>query len=402
MTKWLTIVGMGEDGYAGLGAAARLALAEAEAIVGSARLLALTPPSPAERHEWPQPFSAVVERITPLRGRRTVVLATGDPLNYGIARKLMQFIAFAEMTILPHLSAFSLAASRLGWSLPDCDTLTLHGRDPATLEPFIQPGVKLIVLTAGAETVPQVAQRLVARGFAASEITLLENLGGPRERMSRFTASAPPPTAISELNTLGIRCIAGADAQVLSRLAGLPDDAYRHDGQLTKREVRAATLAVLAPAPDQLLWDVGAGCGSIAIEWMRAARGCEAVAFEQDSERLRLIAANADRLGAPRLNVVAGDALRSMAGRPAPDAVFIGGGLGTPGIFETAWAALKPGGRMVVNVVSIEGELHLYDLHEKHGGELLRIEVAKLHRIGPLRALKPRMPVTQWYTVKPR
>ncbi len=399
--KWLTIVGVGEDGYDGLLARARLAIAEADVIVGSERLLAFLPDSNAERHEWPQPFSAVVERITPLRGRKTVILATGDPLNYGVARKLMTFIPFAEMQIIPQLSAFSLAASRVGWSLPDCDTLTLHGRHAANIEAFIQPDVRLLVLTEDASTIAEVARRLVARGFGKSQMIVLENMGGPRERQSSFTAETVPPMDFSPLNTLAVHCIATPGATMLSRLAGLPDDAFEHDGQLTKREVRAATLAALSPSPDKLLWDVGAGCGSIAIEWMRAARGCEAIAFEHDPERLKMIAANADRLGTPRLKLVAGEAPVTLTGQAAPDAVFIGGGLGIPGVFETSWAALKPGGAMVVNVVTIEGELHLYDLHEKHGGNLVRMDVSHLTHVGRLRALKPRMAVTQWRTHKP-
>lgn len=401
MSKWLTIVGVGEDGYDGLSARARLAVGTAEVIVGSERLLAFLPAHTAEIHEWPQPFSAVIDRIRPLRGRRTVILATGDPLNYGVARKLLTFIPFDEVEIIPHLSAFSLAAARVGWSLPDCDTLTLHGRDAATIEPFIQPDVRLLALTADAATIAEVARRLVARGFGRSAITVLENMGGTRERVSTFTADRIPQAGFSDLNTLAIHCIAAPDAQVLSRLAGLPDDAFLHDGQLTKREVRAATLAALAPAPGKLLWDVGAGCGSIAIEWMRAARGCEAIAFESEAERLRLIAANASRLGTPRLRIAAGEAPATLLGQDAPNAVFIGGGLGVPGVFEASWEALKPGGAMVANVVTIEGEMHLYDLHEKHGGDLARIEVSYLTRIGSLRALKPRMAVTQWRARKP-
>jgi precorrin-6Y C5,15-methyltransferase (decarboxylating) len=401
MSRWLTIVGMGEDGYDGLPARARLAVESADVIVGSSRLLNFLSPSKAERHEWPQPFSAVVDRITPLRGRKTVILATGDPLNYGVARKLMTFIPFGEMEIIPHLSAFSLAAARIGWSLPDCDTLTLHGRHAANIEAFIHPQVRLLVLTEDSTTISEVARRLVARGFERSTITVLENMGGKRERQSSFMANDVPDTEFSPLNTLAIHCIPSAEARIHSRLAGLPDEAYLHDGQLTKREVRAATLAALAPSPDRLLWDVGAGCGSIAIEWMRSTRGCEAIAFEQDIERLRMIAVNADNLGTPRLKIVSGEIPSTLEGQPAPDAVFIGGGLGIPGVFEFAWENLKAGGTMVANVVTIEGELHLYDLHEKHGGDLVRMDVSHLTYIGRLRALKPRMAITQWRTRKP-
>lgn len=401
MTKWLTILGMGEDGLAGLSSRARTLIDGAEVIVGSTRLFGLIGETKAERHEWPQPFSAVIDRIKPLRGRATVVLATGDPLNYGVARKLMEIVPFAEMEIVPHLSSFSLAAARMGWPLGDCDTITLHGRPAANLEAFIQPDARILALTADASTIQEVARRLCARGYGPSDITVLENMGGPRESRATFRADEALPRAFSDLNTLAIHCHAKPGAALLSRVPGLPDDAYLHDGQLTKREVRAATLAALGPYPDALLWDVGAGSGSIAIEWMRAARGARAIAFESHAERLKMIGENADRLGTPRLTVIAGVAPASLKGQPRPDAVFIGGGMGVPGVFEESWAALKPQGRMVANVVTLEGELHLVDLQEKHGGELVRIEVSHLDRIGSLRALKPRMPVLQWRGVKP-
>lgn len=401
MTRWLSIIGMGEDGCDGLSPRARSLLSDAEILVGSKRLLALIGDSTAERHEWPQPFSAVVERIKPLRGRRTVVLATGDPLNYGVARKLMEIVPFAEMEIVPHLSSFSLAASRMGWPLGDCDTLTLHGRPAANLEAFIQPEARLLALTADAATIPEVVRRLIARGYGPSEITVLENMGGPRENSIRFRAQDFSGGAFSDLNTLAIWCKPQPGTALLPRVPGLPDDAFIHDGQLTKRETRAATLAALAPYPDALLWDIGAGCGSIAIEWMRAARGAEAIAFESNAERLRMIGENADRLGTPRLKVIAGEAPASLAGQRRPDAIFIGGGLGTPGVFETSWAALKPQGRMVINVVTLEGERHVIDLQEKHEGELVRIDISTLTRIGPLKTLKPRMSVLQWRAIKP-
>jgi precorrin-6B C5,15-methyltransferase / cobalt-precorrin-6B C5,C15-methyltransferase len=401
MIKWLTIIGMGEDGYEGLSATAKLVLQNTDVIVGSERLFSFLPAVKAERQEWPQPFSAVVDQMKPLRGRNTVILATGDPMNYGVARKLLEFIPFAEMTVIPHLSAFSHVASRMGWSLPDCDTLTLHGRDAANIEAFIQPNARLIVLTADASTIPEVARRLMARGFEKSAITVLENMGGVRETKSSFVADTLPAKTFSDLNTLAIDCVAGAKPFIWSRLAGLPDGAFIHDGQLTKREVRAATLAALSPAPDQLLWDIGAGCGSVCIEWMRSTRGCEAIAFESNTERLKMIAQNADRLGTPRLKIIAGNAPETLSGLAAPDAVFIGGGIGIPGVFETVWEKLKPGGRMVANVVTIEGEMHLYDLQEKHGGDLVRLEISNLTPIGPYRALKPRMAVTQWRTQKP-
>jgi len=399
--KWLSVIGMGEDGLDGLSARAHLLLHEAQVIVGSQRLLAMIGKTDAEQHEWPQPFSAVIDRIRPLRGRRTVVLATGDPLNFGVARKLMEIVPFAEMEIVPHLSSFSLAAARMGWPLGDCDTITLHGRPAANLEVFIQPDARLLALTADAGTIPEVVRRLIARGYGGSEITVLENMGGPREKSAHFRAQEFAGGTFSDLNTLAIHCKTAPGAALLPRVPGLPDEAYIHDGQLTKREVRAATLAALAPYPDALLWDVGAGCGSIAIEWMRAARGAEAIAFESNTERLKMISENADRLGAPRLKVIAGQAPASLAGQKRPDAVFIGGGMGVPGVFEESWAALKSQGRMVANVVTLEGELHLIDLQEKHGGDLVRLDISYLAMIGDLRAMKPRMSVLQWRSVKP-
>lgn len=401
MSKWLSIIGMGEDGYDGLSARAKLLVQQADVIVGAERLLALTPQTSATREEWPQPFSAVVSQIKRLRGRKTVLLATGDPSNYGVARKVLEFTPATEVEIVPHLSAFSLAAARLGWSLPDCDTLTLHGRPAAQIEAFIQPGVRLIALTENGSTIAEVARRLVSRGYGRSTITVLENMGGSQERQSSFIAGEFQGTSYCDLNTIGIECIANVDAALLPRVPGLPDDAYIHDGQLTKREVRAATLAALGPTPDALLWDVGAGCGSIAIEWMRAARGARAIAIERNEHRLVMLAENADRLGTSRIKLVKGDAPAALAGLDRPDAVFIGGGMGDTGVFETSWEALRSGGRIVGNVVTLEGELHVIDLQEKYGGDLVRIDVSILSKVGQLRALKPRMSVLQWRATKP-
>ena len=318
MTKWLTIIGMGEDGFEGLSARAKLALQNADVIVGSERLLGFLPalkgraPGMAaaffgrgrsnETPAWPQHRDP--------RHRRSHELRRGA--------QAARVHSLRGNDIIPHLSAFSHAAARVGWSIPDCDTLTLHGRDAANIEAFIQPGAKLIVLTADASTIPEVARRLVARGFEKSPITVLENMGGAREAQTSFMADAVPKQQFSDLNTLAVECIAGTNAKIWSRLAGLPDEAFVHDGQLTKREVRAATLAALAPAPDQLLWDVGAGCGSVAIEWMRSTRGCEALAFEHHEDRLKMIAANADQLGTPRLKIIAGEVPEYLAGQTPP------------------------------------------------------------------------------------
>lgn len=401
MTPWLTIIGIGEDGWEGLSARSRHAVQAAQNIIGSKRTLAMLPGTAGKRMEWPQPFSRVVAQVNPLRGQPTVMLATGDPMNFGAARKILTIIPKVEITIIPHLSVFSLAAAHMGWSLPDCDCFTIHGRPAANLEAFIQPDAKLLVLTEDGSSIAEACRRLVARGFEDSEVTVLENLGGTRERVTAFKANAVPAMEWSPLNTLAIHCHAGAQAKTWSRVPGLVDEVFQHDGKITKREVRAATLAALAPAPDQILWDVGAGSGAIGIEWMRSIRGCEAFAIEPLEDRRAMIAANADQLGTPRLHVVAGSAPEAYTGLPAPHAVFIGGGISVPGTFEGAWEALRPGGNMVANVVTIEGEMHLYDLQEKHGGELVRIDVSTLTKIGNLRAMRPRMAVLQWRVRKP-
>jgi precorrin-6B C5,15-methyltransferase / cobalt-precorrin-6B C5,C15-methyltransferase len=401
MTAWLTIVGIGEDGWEGLSASAREALQAATHVVGSERTLAMVPDANGRKHLWPQPFSKVVEHLKPLRGEQTVVLATGDPMNHGVARKILSFTPKLEVRILPHLSSFSLAAAQLGWSLPDCDCISIHGRPAANLEVFIQPDAKLIVLTEDETSVAEVCRRLVARGFEPSRVTVLENMNGIRERVTSFPAGKNPEMSWSPLNCVAIHCVPGPGAKTWSRIPGLPDDIFQHDGKITKREVRATTLSALAPAPDQILWDVGAGSGAIGIEWMRSTRGCEAYAIEPLAERRAMIAANADRLGTPRLKIVPQAAPEAYISLPPPHAIFIGGGLSVAGTFQQAWKTLLPGGRMVANVVTLEGESQLYGLQQKHGGELVRIETAVLKTVGPHRAMKPRMAVTQWRAIKP-
>jgi precorrin-6B C5,15-methyltransferase / cobalt-precorrin-6B C5,C15-methyltransferase len=397
---WLNIIGIGEDGWEGLSAKAQLIVRSAKHIVGSTRTLAMLPATEAMHHEWPQPFSAVVGQLKQLQGQPTTILATGDPMNFGVARKVLEFIPKSEINITPHLSAFSLAASRMGWSLPDCDCFTIHGRPAANVEVFIQPDARLLVLTQDETSIAEVCRRLVSRGFENSDITVLENLNGPQERCTTFKANAVPPIDWSPLNTLAIHCNASTNAKIWSRVAGLPEEAFVHDGKITKREVRAATLSALAPCPDQLLWDVGAGSGSIAIEWMRSTRGCEAIAIEPLEDRRTMIATNADQLGTPRLKIVAGMAPHALEGLPAPDAVFIGGGIDHDGVFEACWVALKMGANLVANAVTLEGDRRLITLQEQHGGDLVRMDVSTLSHVGDLRALRPRMSVLQWRTRK--
>lgn len=401
MTRWLTIVGIGEDGIEGLAPAARAALGEAEIIVGSARVLDRAEGLEAEIRIWAPNLDDTLDEIVSLEGARVCVLATGDPSNYGIARRLLRRVPIEETTILPAPSAFSLAAARLGWSLPDVTTLTLHGRPDALLEPAIAPGVRIIALTADATSVAKAALRLRARGFGKSRMHVLEHMGGPRERIVSFAAGEAVPHGIADFNTLAIECVAGPDAVLLPTTPGLPDEAFAHDGQLTKSEVRAATVTALAPYPDALLWDLGAGCGSVAIEWMRGARFARAIAFERQAPRIAMARENADRLGTPLLAVVEGELPATLARQPAPDAVFHGGDVSNEAVFAPAWKALRPGGRLVANAVTLEGEAALYARHAVHGGDLVRIDVSTLARIGGKRVMRPRMAVIQWRVTKP-
>lgn len=400
MSAWLTIVGVGDDGVDGLTPPARAVLGAADIVVGSRRILEHADWGDVETRNWTSPIEDMLAQIESWRGRNVVILATGDPMHFGAAATLARHIPPEEMTILPAPSAFSLAAARLGWPLQDIETISLHGRPVSLLHSYVQPGAKLIALTGGAETVHEVAKLLSERGFGASKLTVLEHMGGPYERSVTFAAQECGAQGFADFNTLGIECVAGVNAHVLPRTPGLPDDAFTHDGQITKREVRAVTLAALGPTPGALLWDVGAGCGSIAIEWMRAARGAWAIAFEQNPDRVKLIVKNAVALGVPGLEVVSGDVSETLEGHATPAAVFLGGAVAGEDVFKTCWGALPPGGRLVANAVTLEGEAALIARHESHGGELLRIDISHMASIGSRRALKPRRTVMQWRAAK--
>lgn len=400
MSAWLTILGVGDDGVDGLAPPARALLEGAGIVVGSQRILERADLGGKETRVWPSPVGDMLAQIEEWKDRGVVILATGDPMHYGVGATLAAHVPANEMTIIPAPSAFSLAAARLGWRLQDVETISLHGRPVSLLQPFIQPGARILALTQNGKTVSEVADALRGRGFGTSVLTVLEHMGGKRERAVTLTAEECKAQDFADFNTLGIACVASQDAKLLPAAPGLPDEAFNHDGQITKREVRAITLAALGPAPGALLWDVGAGCGSVAIEWMRAARAAQAIAFEQNEARVALIAENALNLGAPGLEVVAGAAQRTLEGQPIPSAIFLGGAVTSDAVFETCWSALPPGGRLVANAVTLEGETALIARHETHGGDLVRIDVSHLTRIGSRRALKPRLAVTQWRAAK--
>jgi precorrin-6Y C5,15-methyltransferase (decarboxylating) len=400
MSPWLTVVGIGEDGFKGLGKNARRALMSASRVVGGQRQLDLLPECiRGERQLWPSPFSLapVLER----RGEAVCVLASGDPMFYGVGASLARQLPSEEMLILPAPSSCSLAAARLGWPLQDVVTLSLVARPLAALNAQLFSGVRLLVLSNDGQSPAAVAQLLRERGFGSSRMTVLEHMGGDGERRIDSTANAWNDAPTADLNVIALECLADTGTAGLTRLAGLPDSAFRHDGQLTKRDVRAITLARLAPTPGELLWDVGAGSGSIGIEWMRAHPSCRTLAIEADNGRQQLIEHNRDTLGVPGLQLIRGKAPQALTGLERPDAIFIGGGVTREGVFETCWAQLKPGGRLVANAVTLQSELTLMNWREQYGGELTRIHVAQAQPLGEFDTWRQALPITLLDLVKP-
>ena len=411
--KWLYVIGIGEDGWDDLSADSRELLYKSEIVIGGERHLKMIPGDwEGERIIWASPIREAVTKILDWRpselgsGKKVAVMASGDPLCYGIAAKLLRYLPIEEIWIKPALSTFSLICSRVGWSLPDIETLTIHGRPLEMLHTFVQPGAKLLVLNEDEGSPKQAAELLAARGFGKSQITVLEHLGGSKERQFSGQADSWSHPDGAALNAMAIECIAGTRANVLARIPGLPDDAFLHDGQLTKREIRAATLSRLMPVVDQVLWDVGAGCGSVAIEWMRCNPRCKAVAIEKSESRLKMIQQNAFQLGVPMLDIVPGNAPEVLVDLPAPDAIFIGGGLSGGNMLETCWNALNPGGRLVANAVTLEGEQKLVQWQKVNAekndasGDLARLAVSHVETIGKFQSWKEVRSVTQLTVIK--
>ncbi len=401
MSPWITVVGMGEDGMESLSPAARTAVETADVLAGGERHLAKVPGTGAERLTWGAGFPAALDRIAELDGKRVVVLASGDPMHFGVGAMLGERFGADALTVLPAPGAFSLAAARLCWPLADTETLTVHGRPVHAIALHFAPGARLLILSEDGDSPGRIADILREHGFGPSPMTVFENMGGAGEARNEGTAEDWPHPRSADLNTVAVECRAGEDAQPWSRAPGLPEDAFEHDGQITKREVRAATIAALAPLPGQVLWDVGAGSGAVAIEWLRTGSPLGAVAVERDPGRCAAIARNAAALGVPGLRVCEGTAPQALdALEPRPDAVFAGGGVSRDGLLEACWAALGPGGRLVANAATIEAERSLLDFQHSHGGELVRIGVQRLDHIGGYHGFRPLMPVTQYAGTK--
>jgi precorrin-6Y C5,15-methyltransferase (decarboxylating) len=372
-------------------------------VFGGKRHLALAAPLiRGAARPWPSPFDGAADEVLSHRGRQVCVLASGDPFLYGVGATLARTIDPREMIVMPAPSVFSLAAARLGWSLPHAALLSVHGRNLDLIRPHLQPGARLLVLTSDGDGPAALAQLLTDLGFGGSRLTLLEALGGPRERVRSTTAANFDLGAVDALNTLAIKVEAAPNARIIARSCGLPDHLFEHDGQITKREVRAVTLSSLAPRRGELLWDVGAGAGSVAIEWMLAdPLFMRAIAIEERADRAARIQRNATAFGVPSLEVVQGAAPAALANLPPPDAIFIGGGASDAGVLDAALAALRGGGRLVVNAVTLETEALLVAHHAALGGELIRIAISRAGAVGNKTAWWPAMPVTQWIWVKP-
>jgi precorrin-6B C5,15-methyltransferase / cobalt-precorrin-6B C5,C15-methyltransferase len=398
--RWLSIVGIGEDGIEGLTPIARSLVQAAEMVFGGQRHLVLAAPLiRGVARPWRSPFERAVEEVLAQRGRQVCVLASGDPFVYGVGSVLLRHVDPRETVTVPALSTFSLAAARLGWALPETTQLSLHGRALNLVRPHLQPGARVLALTSDNEGPAALARLLTDTGFGTSRMTVLEALGGPRERLRATTAAGFDLGDVGPLNIVAIEVGASPGARVLARTPGLSDELFEHDGQITKREIRAMTLAALSPRRGELLWDVGAGAGSVAIEWMLADPSMRAIAIEARSDRAARIRRNAAAFGVPGLEVIEGVAPAAFTGLAQPDALFIGGGAASA--LDAAVAALRPGGRLVVNAVTVETEALLMARHATLGGELTRVAIARAEPMGGMQAWRPALPVTQWVWEKP-
>ena len=398
--RWLGLVGVGEDGIDGLVPAARRLIAQADFVVGGKRHLALAGSLKAETMVWPSPIENALDMIEAHWGRSVCVLASGDPFFFGVGAMLMRRFQPDEMISVPAPSAFALAASRLGWSQQDCALLTLHGRPLEAIIPHLQPKARILALSWDDATPAKLTRLLKSRGMGRSRLTICEAMGGPRERLLTSMAQDFALDNVAALNTIAIEVVADHDARILPRAAGLPDEWFERDGQITKREIRAMTLSSLAPRRGELLWDVGSGSGSVAIEWMLADPANDAVAVERRHDRAQRIARNALSFGVPTLSVIAGEAPDVFADLAQPDAIFIGGGASAPGIMDRAYDALPAGGRLIVNAVTLETQAACVDWRARWGGELAQVAIAHAEPVGRYSGWRAVMPIVQWRLIK--
>ena len=400
-TPWITVIGIGEDGIESLDESSKAIIKQADTIIGGKRHLEMIPYHIPDRLEWLSPLVNTIPLIEERRNKRVVILATGDPMHFGIAVTLQQYFQSEEIQVVPGLSALTLACARLMWPLDEVKYISLHGRPSESIRSYFAPGHKLVILAHDSNTPKFIAEALCDAGYEKSKIIVLENMSGKNERQTTELAHKWNLTDISPLNTIAVHCIESARSKRYFMGLGLRDRAFENDGQLTKREIRLLTLGALTPIPGAHLWDVGAGSGSIGIEWLLIHNGAKAIAIEKDSARAQRISNNALALGVPRLKIIKDDALNIVHTLPAPDAIFIGGGIGTAGLVKACWELLKPNGQLVANCVSIENERHLIEWHNRLGGDMTRINISRGSSSGSYKLWKSLTPVTQWAVKKP-
>ena len=399
MNPWLTIIGIGDNGLDGLSKESISKINNAEYVFGGERHLSFIPDNGIKKILWENPIKNSVERIISLKSRPVCVLASGNPLWHGIGNTLLKYISVDEMLIHPSPSVFSLACAKVGWDLNDVEAISLHTNPVSVIGKYLQQGIKLFLLTKNSKTPIEVVDYLNKHGFNKSKFIIFENLGGVNENITTTTVESFDLKDISRLNVICIECIADTDTNYYSCVPGLPNEIFNNDGQITKREIRAATLAKLTPFKDDLLWDIGAGSGSISIEWMRSGKNLKAIAIECNSRRIEFLKKNAIELGVPNLEIIQGKAPDILLGLKKPNAIFIGGGLsGNNGIeiIEKSINSLLPNGRLVINAVTIETEILLINNCKKYGGDLTKIAVSKVKKVGSSIAWDDYMPVVQW------
>jgi len=407
-TPWITVIGIGEDGLDGVSDASLALIQSGEIIVGGERHLKMVADintGPAQiRMDWSAGFGRTLDILEQKKGAAIVVLASGDPMYFGVGATLARRFGASALNVIPAISSITLACARMGWSQPDINVVTIHGRPAENINRYLCDGAKIIALSNGGESPKMVAKLLCEQGFAKSKIIVLENLGGKNENRVEGLAEKWRADECAHLNIMAIECVADIGVSGYSFAAGLADNAFGHDGQITKREVRAVTLAQLAPVAGEMLWDIGSGSGSIAIEWMRAGKNMKAIAIEKNETRAENINNNAFNLGITRLRVICGSAPDAFSEiiKNTPDAIFIGGGLSNGGedLINSAWDALKPGGRLVVNSVTIKSEAIISNFADVVGGALTRINIERSDKIGEQKSFRPLKTVTQLVAYK--
>ncbi|MGL4305166.1 MAG: precorrin-6y C5,15-methyltransferase (decarboxylating) subunit CbiE [Mycobacteriaceae bacterium] len=395
------VVGVGADGWEGLAPPSKNELRSATVIVGSERQLSLIPPSSAIKIALPSPlFTGLPKLLAQYAEQNIHVLASGDPMFYGIGVTLVRLLGSKNVRVIPHPSSASLACARLGWTGHEIPTVSLVNRPVDELRSVLTRDRKILLLSENGTTPQKVADYLVQRGYGWTMLTVLEQLGGPEERIISGLAQSWQYPSCNDLNIIALECISSTNTHDLSNLPGLPDEVFDHDGQITKREIRALTLAALSPLPGEVLWDVGSGSGSVAIEWLRSERTVSAVCFEADPQRAKRIMENAVKLGVPRIKI-SGSAPQSFGTEQLPDVIFLGGGVTQPGLLKACWDVLEPGGRIVVNAVTIESEAYVFQWFSKHGGNIEKVQVYRGGAVGKFTTWRPQLPITQWRCVKP-